>query len=322
VYAADANLIVSLLDLHVPAPSTQGTIQRTNVLEILEAGTGHGSLTLHLARAIHAANPTPPSWPPPRRTRADAVQAYPKGQSPDATSSNDNLAMTQWATWRSQRRAIIHTVDIAHSYSKHAEKIVHEFRRGIYAPHVDFHVANVKDWIAGQVAKRRKVSKHTDNPFVTHVILDMPSSHEQIENVAPIIRADGLLLLFAPSITQIGDGVRIIKERRLPFTMEKVVELGSGISNGREWDVRLATRRTGSNETRNIDPDTWAVDGGEAGESAQAEDMADYNSNLIKGSASDKANMTNQEVMVCRPKVGKYIVGGGFVGLWRRMKET
>ena len=47
---------MSLLDIHVePATSVGPTDSRR--LEILEAGTGHGSLTLHLARSIHAANP-------------------------------------------------------------------------------------------------------------------------------------------------------------------------------------------------------------------------------------------------------------------------
>ena len=47
------NLIASLLDIHAsPLTSYPGP----PLLEILEAGTGHGGLTLYLAKAIHAAN--------------------------------------------------------------------------------------------------------------------------------------------------------------------------------------------------------------------------------------------------------------------------
>ena len=46
--------MVSLLDLHVDLLASQNGAQPP--AEILEAGTGHAGLTLHLARAIHAAN--------------------------------------------------------------------------------------------------------------------------------------------------------------------------------------------------------------------------------------------------------------------------
>ncbi|KAM3419030.1 hypothetical protein BST61_g4985 [Cercospora zeina] len=49
IYPSDANLIVSLLDLH-PSPHQDERI------EILEAGTGHGSLTLHLGRALRGSH--------------------------------------------------------------------------------------------------------------------------------------------------------------------------------------------------------------------------------------------------------------------------
>ncbi|KAJ5987724.1 hypothetical protein N7481_002934 [Penicillium waksmanii] len=58
IYPYDANLIVSLLDLH-PNPPAAGVNKPQ--IEILECGTGHGSLTLHLACV--------PSTPPTRLRR-------------------------------------------------------------------------------------------------------------------------------------------------------------------------------------------------------------------------------------------------------------
>lgn len=60
IYASYAASIVDLLDIH-PSPSTFSGHR----LEILDAGTGHGSLALHLARAIASANPPPPDAPSP-----------------------------------------------------------------------------------------------------------------------------------------------------------------------------------------------------------------------------------------------------------------
>lgn len=311
-------MIVSLLDIHVTPPV--GRKDGSARLEILEAGTGHGSLTLHLARAIHAANTAPPLMPPPMRKRVNlGLEPPTEGniiyENPDGTPSTE-----EWATWLSERRAVIHTVDVAASFSNHAEKIVHGFRRGLYAPHVDFYIANVEDWVAAQVSRRRKMLKKTVDPFLTHVILDMPSSQLQIENVAPVIRPDGSLVVFCPSVTQIGDCVRLIKEKKLPFFLDRVVELGTGISSGRLWDVRLATRRSSTANSRSSQHSLHSTDAEMKNEEGLGDESAQV-PELRSKSVDDNSSEADQAVMVCRPKVGEYIVGGGFVGLWRRMRE-
>lgn len=53
IYPQDAAMIVNQLDIHV-GPRREG--DTTPIVEIFESGTGHGSLTLQLCRAIHAAN--------------------------------------------------------------------------------------------------------------------------------------------------------------------------------------------------------------------------------------------------------------------------
>lgn len=299
VYSADANLIVSLLDIHVPPP----TSKTTTPLEILEAGTGHGSLTLHLARAIHAANPAPPDVPP----------------LPSSKESQPSSELDKWSEWRASRGAILHSLDISASFSLRAQKLVRQFRRGIYSPHVDFHVAHVGDWISNEIQKRRSRLLQSFDPFLSYVLLDMPSAHLQIENAFPAMREDALITVFAPSITQIGDCVRRIHERQLSLKLEKVVELGTGISSGRLWDVRLAMRRSSSSPGPNRDDDDVTPNeerpvGSGAEESADdaAEDRTANRQEPGSGAESD------EPVLVCRPKVGERIVGGGFVGVWRR----
>lgn len=290
-------------------------------LEILEAGTGHGSLTLHLARAIHAANPSPPYWPGPLPRAVDEGQDKGNKDSPPTAPPEEQSRAEEWATWRSRRRAIVHTVDVAPSYSKHAEKIVRGFRRGLYAPHVDFYVSKVEDWVASQVFKRKDTSETPFEPFLSHVLLDMPSSHLRIENVAPVMRTHGLLGVFCPSVTQIGDCVRIIKEKNLPLAMDRVVELGTGISSGRTWDLRLVVKRASSNDARPSEDGPDAEERGNGpSDTHEGEQSAPSSELLSHPEGLDRVD-ANQPVMVCRPKVGERVVGGGFIGLWRRMKE-
>ena len=56
IYPFDASAIVVLADIHVDG--TVDMSQDGEILHFLEAGTGHGSLTLAICKAIHAANPS------------------------------------------------------------------------------------------------------------------------------------------------------------------------------------------------------------------------------------------------------------------------
>lgn len=312
-------------------------------MEILESGTGHGSLTLHLARAIQAANSNPPPLPeksqiqylPDRALRPgeDApettVQKKQQQQQLDENTAEDPI-QKQWDTWRAHRGAVIHTVDVSPKFSAHAEKIVRGFRRGIYAGNVDFYVGHVENWIAEQSKQRAAASSaptgllssltNRDNtnpqPFLSYAILDMPSAHMRIPHVAPILKRDGILAVFMPSITQIGDCVELIRRQRLPFVQEKVVELGAGISGGRQWDVRFAVKKS------KADPSSWAESSSSS--STDSEEGAVQQDQDSSSSVIEEEGEAQKEdsVLVCRPKVGTRIVGGGFVGIWRRIEDS
>lgn len=330
-------MIVSLLDIHA-VPSDKAPDGHGNRIEILEAGTGHGSLTLHLARAIHAANAVPPPLPSKsqvriveeRSIRPHEDEKNPQHQTADDTvdDSNDAARQSDWDSWRARRSAIIHTVDVSQKFSTHAERIVRGFRRGMYAGNVDFHVGAVEDWIKDQMMRRRcsndsniarAIFRRGDGiptePFLTHAILDMPSAHQRIAHVAPAVRPNGLLAVFMPSITQIGECVQLIQNEKLPFVMDKVVELGMGISSGRLWDVRMAVKKS------RADPSSWArenedrsaTDGNKEQSTIQSGDSVELGDDSISREETPRDN-----VLVCRPKVGSKIVGGGFVGLWRK----
>ncbi|PGH01812.1 hypothetical protein GX51_04992 [Blastomyces parvus] len=318
IYPADANLIVSLLDIHVTPPAPGG--EPNEPLEILEAGTGHGSLTLHLARAINAANTYPPTRPPysqrqilelpETKKKAVAVEEE-KKEDPEIQAKNEEL-QRDWDAWRAQRNAVVHTVDVSPHYSQHAENVVRGFRRGIYVGNVDFYVSSVEKWIKEQVA-RRSTNQDSPDPFLSHVILDMPSAHLRIPDVAPIMKDDAVLAVFAPSITQIGDCADLIWKQKLPFFQEKVVELGTGISSGRLWELRIAVKRSTNDSISRETPAEEALD-------ETAEDSSDTAVEEVP-SPTKGSNTTGDEVLVCRPQVGARIAGGGFVGIWRRKKK-
>lgn len=225
----------------------------------------------------------------------------------------------EWDTWRAQRNAIIHTVDVSAKFSKLAEKNVKGFRRGMYGGDVDFYVGPVENWIAEQKKRRTKTSvlssltgQSSVEPFLSHAILDMPSSQLRIPHVAPILRRDGILIVFMPSITQIGDCVRLIRQHNLPLVQESVVELGMGISSGRQWDVRLATKKSGA------DPSSWSP----SAEAESDEASSDPSEEATEIPVPDVPSKEDEMVMVCRPKVGLRTVGGGFVGIWRRIEDS
>ena len=299
MYPADANFIVSLLDIHATAsPAVEDT---GPCLEILEAGTGHGALTIHLARAIHAAN-------------ASVSSVAGLGESPLGENS------------RPRRQAVVHTVDVSSQVSKHAKSLVHGFRRGLYSNDIQFYVSDVSEWI-----DRRQLRAEGEKTFLSHIILDMPDSYKQIEKVASVLHPYGNLILFNPSITQIIAAVEEIKKYNIAVYLDRVLELGPTMTGGKEWDIRaVKPRALGQAEsmngkamrTKEILPNSAENNT----EPSALEGTSDEGS--IEGFEEDieetEALGYEQQGyrMVCRPKAYARVVGGGFVGLWKKKNSN
>jgi tRNA (adenine57-N1/adenine58-N1)-methyltransferase len=273
IYPSNTNIIVSLLDINPPKKGEE--------IHILEAGTGHGALTLHLARAIHGCNPPIP---------VDA----------------DTTAIKEW---KSTRTAVLHTLDISAKHSAHAVEVVKGFRHGVYAPHVDFHVGDIPTFLA-EVPKR-------NTKFLTHVVLDMPNPEFRLPAVTKHLQEDGILLVFNPSITQITECVEKIVSENLPLYLETVYELTGGISGGREWDVRKAKLKKPATlvETPNLKTGLPKAGKGETS------GLWSWFSKLFSGPQHQITSTEPEEqktVMVCRPKAGFLVPIGGFVGVWTK----
>ena len=329
--------MVSLLDIHVSPRDP--TAERPAMLEILEAGTGHGGLTLHLARAIHAANL------PLSRKKKHTVTSVQEKNTPSAKSIPDTrtsgtgletpLAPTFHITEDSEtrideselisdRQAVIHSLDISPSHLHHAKKLVEGFRHGQYTDDVEFYVGEVSAWIDQQLIQRGLHSPEIqDKAFLSHVILDLPGSQSHLEKAASVLHVNGTLIVFNPSITQIIACVKEIKLKMLPLELDRILEVDQGMVGGREWDVRAmkprALARAETEKKVNLEEECAATgasnqglteDGGDSGIDAKQNDT-------IK-------ELVKEEIewyMVCRPKFTERWSGGGFVGVWKKMRH-
>jgi hypothetical protein len=196
-----------------------------------------GSLTLHIARALHAANaPVPPSL---RRAICEA-KFRPKSNPSLKRVDLAEEAEAALDEYRTTRRAILHTLDQKPKHTHAAYKLVRNFRRAQYLPSVDFHIGSIDDYLSS------RLSQSGGQPFLSRAILDLPSAHENAERVVESLLPNGILILFKPSISQIADFQKWATETRQPLRLEKVLELpvsttSDGVHDaggGRHWDVK------------------------------------------------------------------------------------
>lgn len=164
-------------------------------------------------------------------------------------------------------------------------------------------MSDVKPWIT------QKLSSNNGTPFLDVAVLDMPGVESYIASTLPALKDGGLLCVFAPQITQIATCVQEIVTRDFGLKLEKVIELGDGVSTGRLWDVRMAmlknkvsrvSKRVKSGSADGDAADIAATDDGEPVEMPEP----------LVGTIPP---------MVCRPIVGEMTRGGGFIGLWKKV---
>ena len=306
---------MSLLDIHVDPAREDDALELGPSLEILEAGTGHGSLTLHLARAIHAANSPSPSLPQAVQTPVADAEGRSQDQPADPTTPEHEA-------WRKTRRAVVHTLDISREHSLAARKVVRGFRQGIYAGNVDFNVGSIDRFIDSE-CQRRGVS----GKVFHHILLDLPGVHEYITKAAQGLKPDGTLIVFCPSVTQIAQCVEVIRKQKLPLSYQEVIELGAGYGGGKQWDVRLSRAR----KPRTVnEPNLAAAAVVKSDQPVVSPRFFGFLRGLFGRAAPEKPAITQQVqnaaedetwYTVCRPSVGHRVVGGGFVGVWRRKKD-
>lgn len=230
--------------------------------QYFEAGTGHGSLTLAIARAIHAAN---------GKYRATGD--------------------------KSERGAVLHSVDRNSTHSRTGRHNVRDFRRGMYLGDVEFHIYDSPElWLKDHgdfwASKSQLESadgteiqnqRNTDSDdtfespgaFLSAAFLDLPAPDASIDALASRLLVDSPLIVFCPSVSQIQDMAEHVRlHESVDLSLVNTVELMPGIAGGsmRAWDVRSTVVR-----------------------------------------------QTGEVAKVCRPRVGLGVAGGGFVAIFRKL---
>lgn len=170
------------------------------------------------------------------------------------------------------------------------------FRDGIYYPNIDFHVGDINEYITSRLEGTE------GKPFLDHAILDLPDTHSNMEVVGRALKPGGILITFCPSITQVNTCFETSKDMKLPLFLETVLEIGS--VGGREWDVRRVKVK-----------ESYPGKGPE--DVLVKEEVVEQKGGDVEGSEVVEPAEVRWE-MICRPKVGARVVGGGFVGVWRK----
>lgn len=236
-----------------------------------------GSLTIHIARALHAANP-----PVPAALRTALVSSGLVRRDAPAPSrlDLDPDAADAFAEYRASRGAVLHSLDRNVNHSRQAHTLLRRYRRAMYLPDVDFHVGQVDAWVDS------RLRESNDEPFLSRAVLDLPGAQNIAGPVVRALRHNGLLVVFAPSISQIGEFSAWMASTAQPLSLDKVLELpNTSISDGkhetgggRVWEVKTVIPR-------------------------------------------DAEEGSDKMVQVMRPKVGDRLAGGGFVAVLRRLRE-
>lgn len=248
-----------------------------------------GSLSLHIARAIHAANPPVPA------DLRHALRSSPLAR--NVANAGGVLELTPedgaaLAKYKGSRRAILQTLDRNGKHTRAAYKLVRNFRRAQYLADIDFHVDSIENYVSGRLAASGGA------PVFSRAILDLPAAHEHAEKLIQALYPNGVLILFNPSISQIAEFQAWALKNKVSMQLEKVLELPTtstadgvrdGGCGGRHWDVKVVTPKAVPSET------TMPAEG--------------------DGTAIETER---ESVVVMRPKVGGRVAGGGFIAVYRK----
>ncbi|CCH45837.1 hypothetical protein BN7_5423 [Wickerhamomyces ciferrii] len=247
IYPYDAAAIANLADFHFDYPELDEDNKLVDSpIQLLEAGTGHGSLSLALCSKIHPLN-----------------------------CFNKKFGA---------RGGILHTIDHNKLHSERGQLTIRNFRRGIYEDNVEYHVANSpSEWLQNEAESWRSLEKINSNEdqydgFLSGAFLDMPNFHLEVEQIAKDLKQDAPLIVFCPSVTQILDLLNVIRQSQgdIKLTHTQTIQLTPGMGGGlQDWEVRYTNIRVS----------------GEVG-------------------------------VICRPKVGTKVVGGGFIGIFKKLSNN
>lgn len=155
---------------------------------------------------------------------------------------------------------------------------------------------------------------------MTAALLDMPGPEEHLKALADALMPDGVLGVFCPSVTQVGECLKVVRKSGLRLGRDMVVEFpphAEGVGAGlRGWNVKYVFVRAKVKAK-------MEVEGGEAvvvDTESEGESVGEVDGEQIEAKELPAVEEVD-EVLVCRPSVGERMVGGGFFGMFRKKGE-
>lgn len=154
----------------------------------------------------------------------------------------------------------------------------------------------------------------------------MPGPDEHLEALSNALLPDGVLGVFCPSVTQIGECLKKIKKLGLWLGKDMVVEfpphaesVGAGL---RGWNIKYTVVRARAKEAAAA----AAAAEAETETESVAEETLAIETSAVDGESGGEGALREEEeggreVLVCRPSVGDRLVGGGFFGIFRKKGE-
>ena len=107
--------------------------------------------------------------------------------------------------------------------------------------------------------------------------------------------------------------------------------MGQGYTAGKRWDVRWARIRSVDRErekTEKLTQNAGAAEADNPAFSTNGESEVEPSNKYIESESGEsltsepkaEGNGDPGLTIVCRPKVGEMVVGGGFLGIWKRTR--
>ncbi|CAO3598069.1 unnamed protein product [Absidia cylindrospora] len=253
IYPKDASAIVQLLDV---APGHR----------ILEAGTGNGSLTLHLARAVAGGGHV---------DTVDIRESHSKTAQKHIERFERGKYRSLVSFWVGKLSDILSTSPQMIQQSPLASML------------------EAESSLSSTEADITSTTLSPPTELYDGVALDMPTPSEELSTVLPFLRNDRFIVCYLPNMTQVLDLMQTI--RTLPLFMEDCLEV-----DWKEWDIRPTIIRGSATPTPTTDAaDTTTTDG--IGNNSNDDDD-DHSKATAVSTTPIKQAPVGTQAWVCRPK--------------------
>lgn len=182
---------------------------------------------------------------------------------------------------KSLRGAVLHSVDRNMMHSAVGKSNVSNYKNGRYFDDVEFYVSETPSaWL-----KEQNEQKEYPLPYLSGVFLDLPNPEAYLYDIAKHMKLEATLIVFCPSVTQILQCKKVIED----------------------------SRRTSAHECHNTNKlidltltKTIELPPGNGGGTREWDVKTVF------------TRESEESVSICRPKVGLKVVGGGFVGVFKK----